>query len=94
MNDVQMMLGKRAAEYYLFITWCITAPLLTLVSTYGTCCSEQFSNKFIAFVEIQPMRKSMTAYISSIGHVAFQYHLHRMSVVLPYITSVCDQLRL
>ena len=34
MNDVNMMLGKRAAEYYLFVTWCITAPLLTLVSTY------------------------------------------------------------
>jgi hypothetical protein len=33
MNDVKMMLGKRAAQYYLFITWCITAPLLTLVST-------------------------------------------------------------
>ena len=32
MNDVQMMLGKRAAEYYLFITLCITAPLLTIVS--------------------------------------------------------------
>ncbi|CAF4584974.1 unnamed protein product, partial [Rotaria socialis] len=23
MNDVKMMLGKRAAEYYLFLTWCI-----------------------------------------------------------------------
>jgi hypothetical protein len=32
MNDVKMMLGKRAAEYYLFITWCIVAPILMLVS--------------------------------------------------------------
>ena len=32
MNDVKMMLGKRAAQYYLFITWCIVAPLLMLVS--------------------------------------------------------------
>ncbi|CAM4839307.1 unnamed protein product [Rotaria magnacalcarata] len=33
MNDVEMMLGKRAAQYYLFVTWCITAPILTLVIT-------------------------------------------------------------
>ena len=32
MNDVKMMLGKRAAQYYLFTTWCITAPVLMLVS--------------------------------------------------------------
>jgi hypothetical protein len=32
MNDVKMMLGKRAAEYYLFLTWCIIAPILLLVS--------------------------------------------------------------
>jgi hypothetical protein len=32
MNDVKMMLGKRAAEYYLFVTWCIIAPILMLVS--------------------------------------------------------------
>ena len=32
MNDVKMMLGKRAAEYYLFATWCIIAPILMLVS--------------------------------------------------------------
>lgn len=31
MNDVKMMLGKRAAEYYLFITWCITVPVLVSV---------------------------------------------------------------
>jgi hypothetical protein len=34
------------------------------------------------------------AVFESIGHVAFQYHLHRMSLVLPSITSVCGQLRL
>jgi hypothetical protein len=32
MNDVKMMLGKRAAEYYLFLTWCIIAPILMSVS--------------------------------------------------------------
>jgi hypothetical protein len=32
MNDVKMMLGKRAAEYYLFVTWCVIAPILMLVS--------------------------------------------------------------
>ncbi len=32
MNDVKMMLGKRAAEYYLFLTWCITAPILLVVN--------------------------------------------------------------
>ena len=32
MNDVKMMLGKRPAQYYLFTTWCITAPVLMLVS--------------------------------------------------------------
>lgn len=32
MNDVKMMLGKRAAQYYLFLTWCIVAPILMLVS--------------------------------------------------------------
>jgi len=32
MNDIKMMLGKRAAEYYLFITLCIVAPILMLVS--------------------------------------------------------------
>ncbi|CAF1607791.1 unnamed protein product, partial [Didymodactylos carnosus] len=33
MNDVKMMLRKRAAEYYLFLTWRITAPLLLLSQT-------------------------------------------------------------
>ncbi|CAF1617242.1 unnamed protein product, partial [Didymodactylos carnosus] len=33
MNDVKMMLKKRAAEYYLFLTWRITAPLLMLIVT-------------------------------------------------------------
>jgi hypothetical protein len=32
MNDVKMMLGKRSGEYYLFVTWCITAPVLLVVS--------------------------------------------------------------
>ena len=32
LNDVKLMLGKRAAEYYLFVTLCVTAPLLTFVS--------------------------------------------------------------
>jgi hypothetical protein len=32
MDDVKMMLGYRAAEYYLFVTWLVTAPLLTIVS--------------------------------------------------------------
>jgi hypothetical protein len=32
MNDIKMMLGKRAGEYYLFLTWCITAPILIPVS--------------------------------------------------------------
>ena len=32
MNDVKMMLGKRAGEYYLFLTWCITSPILLTVS--------------------------------------------------------------
>jgi hypothetical protein len=32
MNDVKMMLGKRAAEYYLFVTMCIIGPILILVS--------------------------------------------------------------
>lgn len=26
-----MMLGKRAAEYYLFVTWCIMSPIIMLV---------------------------------------------------------------
>ena len=34
MNDVKMMLGKRAAQYYLFATWCIIAPILMLVSDH------------------------------------------------------------
>ena len=34
MNDVKMMLGKRAAEYYLFVTWCIAAPILIIVCIY------------------------------------------------------------
>ncbi|CAF1230667.1 unnamed protein product [Adineta steineri] len=33
MNDIKMMLGKRAAEYYLFFTWCVAGPLLTLILT-------------------------------------------------------------
>lgn len=32
MNDIKMMLSKRAAEYYLFLTWCIAAPILLVVS--------------------------------------------------------------
>lgn len=32
MNDIKMVLHKRAAEYYLFVTWCITAPILLVVS--------------------------------------------------------------
>ncbi|CAF3552794.1 unnamed protein product [Rotaria sp. Silwood1] len=35
MNDVKMMLGKRAAEYYLFVTWCIMAPIIMLVITFS-----------------------------------------------------------
>jgi hypothetical protein len=57
MNDVHLMLGKRAAEYYLFVTWCITAPLLTLVSTYGIYRLEYFSHKFVKFVTIHPRRE-------------------------------------
>lgn len=34
MNDVKMMLGKRAAQYYLFATWCVIAPILMLVSDH------------------------------------------------------------
>ncbi|CAF4087060.1 unnamed protein product [Rotaria socialis] len=33
MNDVEMMLRKRAAEYYLFLTWYISAPLLIIIIT-------------------------------------------------------------
>ena len=36
MNDVKMMLGKRAAEYYLALTWCIAAPILMVVSKNQT----------------------------------------------------------
>ncbi|CAF1020255.1 unnamed protein product [Rotaria sordida] len=35
MNDVKMMLGKRAAEYYLFLTWCIIAPVIMLIITFS-----------------------------------------------------------
>ncbi|CAF0976103.1 unnamed protein product [Didymodactylos carnosus] len=31
MNDVKMMIEKRAAEYFLFFTWRISAPLLMLI---------------------------------------------------------------
>lgn len=33
MNDVKMMLGKRTAEYYFFVTWCIIFLILMLVSS-------------------------------------------------------------
>jgi hypothetical protein len=35
MNDIKMMLGKRAAEYYLLLTWCFAAPILLLVNRYN-----------------------------------------------------------
>ena len=31
-DDIYMMLKKKPAKYYLFATWCITAPILTDVS--------------------------------------------------------------
>ena len=34
MNDSAMMLGRRAFEPYLFVTWCITAPIISLVCSY------------------------------------------------------------
>ena len=36
-----MMLGKRAAEYYLFLTWCIIAPILMLVITFSKLLTAQ-----------------------------------------------------
>ncbi|CAF3654294.1 unnamed protein product [Rotaria socialis] len=45
MNDVKMMLGKRAAEYYLFLTWCILSPIIMLVITFSNLwTSKQMSN--------------------------------------------------
>ncbi|CAM2709398.1 unnamed protein product [Rotaria socialis] len=45
MNDVKMMLGKRAAEYYLFLTWCILSPIIMLVITFSNLLtSKQMSN--------------------------------------------------
>jgi len=35
MNDIKMMLGKRAGEYYLFLTWYITAPILIVIITFS-----------------------------------------------------------
>jgi len=40
MNDVKMMLGKRAAEYYLFVTCCVTAPIVIIVSFVFVCENE------------------------------------------------------
>jgi len=34
MNDIKMMLGKRAAQYYLFLTWCIISPILMIVKVH------------------------------------------------------------
>jgi hypothetical protein len=59
MNDVQMMLGKRAAEYYLFLTWCITAPLLTLVSAYDILRSNPEENDAIACILITQLKTEM-----------------------------------
>ncbi|CAF0763036.1 unnamed protein product [Adineta ricciae] len=41
MNDVSMMLGRRVAEYYLFFTWCVSAPLLTLILTVTNLLNAQ-----------------------------------------------------
>ncbi|CAF1234216.1 unnamed protein product [Adineta ricciae] len=41
MNDVKMMLGKRAAEYYLFVTWCIIAPVLIVILTLSKLASSK-----------------------------------------------------
>ncbi len=50
MNDVKMMLGKRAAEYYLFVTWCITAPILIIVSFNFIDRNEYLKKIFFFFV--------------------------------------------
>ena len=47
MNDVKMMLGKRAAQYYLFVTWCIIAPVLMLVRSL---ISSLFPFQFFSFL--------------------------------------------
>ena len=51
MNDVKMMLGKRAAQYYLFTTWCITAPVLMLVSGTSGGKHRMGAKRFL-FIEV------------------------------------------
>ncbi|CAF3820110.1 unnamed protein product [Adineta steineri] len=41
MNDVKMMLGKRAAEYYLFVTWCFISPILMLIIIFSKLISSK-----------------------------------------------------
>ena len=52
MNDVKMMLGKRAAEGYLFLSWCIVGPILMIVIRHlSSSVKNCFFNKGRNFVQ-------------------------------------------
>jgi hypothetical protein len=75
MNDVKMMLGKRAAEYYLFLTWCIVSLILMLVSKKtGLLKSIRNENIFIKIIifskliTFAPMKNSASA-----GYDAYEF---------------------
>jgi len=71
MNDVKMMLGKRAAQYYLFLTWCIIAPILMLVSHK---IFKSIRNIFIQIIIFSKLITSAPLKIgASGGYEAYQY---------------------
>ncbi|CAF3571258.1 unnamed protein product, partial [Rotaria sp. Silwood2] len=51
MNDIKLMLGKRRPEYYLFVTWCVTGPIILLIIFFATMIND--SSKLIVYGNYQ-----------------------------------------
>lgn len=86
MDDVKMMLGYRAAEYYLFVTWLVTAPILTLV---GCQMFQRKSNCFLSLKIITALNLINTEQLENKPGGGFDaYTFPQWSAVLGWVIFV------
>ena len=68
MEDIRMMLGRRPFEPYWFFTWCISGPIITLVSTSKAFSLEAplFVDRFLLVDHWIPCTHRRWLYLSSL----------------------------
>jgi hypothetical protein len=90
MNDVKMMLDKRAAEYYLFITWCITAPILLIVSRSNIEDFYVIKLSFIQVIIITKFLEASSTMKSPAGSGYPEYIFPQWSIIVGwFIFAIC-----